>query len=67
MQYAIGLVSLKNRDEVEIFQLPRFCYGIYPTTFFAQSLIRKKNGFQVIFYRNILKTLMSLLRVVRNY
>jgi hypothetical protein len=29
-------------DEVEIFQLPRFCYGTYPTTFFAQSLIRKK-------------------------
>jgi hypothetical protein len=30
---------------------------VYPTTFFAQSLIRKKNGFEVIFFdRNILKT-----------
>jgi hypothetical protein len=34
------------RDEVEIFQLPRFCYGrlitVYSITFFAQSLIRKE-------------------------
>jgi hypothetical protein len=45
--------SLKNRDEVDIFKFPRFCYGtlltVYPTRFFAQSLIRKKNGFEVIF------------------
>jgi hypothetical protein len=45
--------SLKNLDFVSIFQLPRFCYGTYPTTFFAQSLIRKKrllsNFFQEYF------------------
>jgi hypothetical protein len=30
-------------------------------------LYEKKNGFEVIFYRNILKALMSLLRLVRSY
>jgi hypothetical protein len=30
-------------------------------------LYEKKNGFEVIFYRNILKALMSLLRLVLNY
>jgi hypothetical protein len=56
--------SWKNFDFVSIFQLLWHLLTVYPITFFAQSLIRKKRLRSIFFDRNILKTLMSLMSLM---